>query len=145
MSGFWLSDEQEAIVESVTRLCAGFDADYWRRTDETGEFPEAFVEAMAVAVVTEVEPEHREAGTQQARRSQPHVIGIDTAFPAVQQQHQRMRHAVGRRAVHTLQANAVTDLQHHRRVPCAFGVQAQARAARAQRTGRQDRLQVRAA
>jgi acyl-CoA dehydrogenase len=47
MSGFWLNDEQEAIVESVTRLCAGFDADYWRRTDETGEFPEAFVAAMA--------------------------------------------------------------------------------------------------
>lgn len=47
MSGFWLSDEQEAIVESVTRLCAGFDAEYWRRTDETGEFPEAFVAAMA--------------------------------------------------------------------------------------------------
>ncbi|HEY9236464.1 MAG TPA: acyl-CoA dehydrogenase family protein [Phenylobacterium sp.] len=47
MSGFWLTDDQEAIVESVTRLCAGFDADYWRRTDETGEFPEAFVEAMA--------------------------------------------------------------------------------------------------
>lgn len=47
MSGFWLSDEQQAIVESVTRLCAGFDADYWRRTDETGEFPETFVAAMA--------------------------------------------------------------------------------------------------
>lgn len=47
MSGFWLSDEQEAIVESVSRLCAAFDADYWRRTDETGEFPEAFVAAMA--------------------------------------------------------------------------------------------------
>ncbi len=47
MSSFWLSDEQQAIVESVTRLCAGFDAEYWRRTDETGEFPEAFVAAMA--------------------------------------------------------------------------------------------------
>ena len=47
MSGFWLSDEQQAIVESVTRLCASFDADYWRRTDETGEFPEEFVAAMA--------------------------------------------------------------------------------------------------
>ncbi|KQW66498.1 acyl-CoA dehydrogenase [Phenylobacterium sp. Root77] len=47
MSGFWLSEEQEAIVESVTRLCAGFDADYWRKTDETGDFPEAFVAAMA--------------------------------------------------------------------------------------------------
>jgi acyl-CoA dehydrogenase len=47
MSGFWLSEEQEAIVESVTRLCAGFDAEYWRKTDETGDFPEAFVAAMA--------------------------------------------------------------------------------------------------
>lgn len=47
MSGFWLSDEQQAIVESVSRLCADFDAEYWRRTDETGEFPEAFVAAMA--------------------------------------------------------------------------------------------------
>jgi len=47
MSGFWLSEEQEAIVESVTRLCADFDADYWRRTDETGDFPEEFVAAMA--------------------------------------------------------------------------------------------------
>ena len=47
MSGFWLSDDQQAIVESVSRLCANFDAEYWRRTDETGEFPEAFVAAMA--------------------------------------------------------------------------------------------------
>lgn len=47
MSGFWLSDEQEAIVESVARLCAGFDADYWRRIDESGDFPEEFVGAMA--------------------------------------------------------------------------------------------------
>jgi acyl-CoA dehydrogenase len=47
VSGFWLTEEQEALVESVTRLCARFDADYWRRTDETGDFPEAFVAAMA--------------------------------------------------------------------------------------------------
>jgi acyl-CoA dehydrogenase len=49
MSGFWFTDEQEQIRESVTRLCAGFDADYWRRTDETGQFPEDFVAAMAQA------------------------------------------------------------------------------------------------
>jgi len=49
MTGFWFTDEQEAIRESVLRLCARFDADYWRRTDETGEFPEAFVAAMAEA------------------------------------------------------------------------------------------------
>lgn len=44
---FWLSDEQQAIRDSVARVCADFDADYWRRTDDTGDFPEAFVAAMA--------------------------------------------------------------------------------------------------
>jgi acyl-CoA dehydrogenase len=47
MIAFEFTDEQEAIRDSVTRLCARFDADYWRRTDETGEFPEDFVAAMA--------------------------------------------------------------------------------------------------
>ena len=47
MSAFDFTDEQEAIRESVSRVCARFDADYWRRTDETGEFPEAFIAAMA--------------------------------------------------------------------------------------------------
>jgi acyl-CoA dehydrogenase len=49
MSGFWLSDEQQAIRDSVARLCERFDAAYWRKTDETGVFPEAFVAAMAQA------------------------------------------------------------------------------------------------
>lgn len=49
MSGFWLSDEQQAIRDAVVRLCEGFDADYWRRTDESGVFPEAFVAAMVEA------------------------------------------------------------------------------------------------
>lgn len=49
MSGFWLTDEQQAIRDSVERLCARFDAAYWRRTDESGVFPEAFVSAMAEA------------------------------------------------------------------------------------------------
>ena len=47
MSAFWLSDEQQAIRASVARVCADFDAEYWRRTDDTGDFPEAFVAAMA--------------------------------------------------------------------------------------------------
>jgi acyl-CoA dehydrogenase len=47
MNGFWFTDEQQAIRDSVFRLCADFDAEYWRRTDETGDFPEAFVAAMA--------------------------------------------------------------------------------------------------
>ncbi|HEX4711206.1 acyl-CoA dehydrogenase family protein [Phenylobacterium sp.] len=49
MNGFWFTDEQEAIREGVLRLCARFDADYWRRADETGQFPEDFVAAMAQA------------------------------------------------------------------------------------------------
>jgi len=49
MNGFWLSGEQQAIRDAVLKLCARFDADYWRRTDESGEFPEAFVSAMGEA------------------------------------------------------------------------------------------------
>jgi acyl-CoA dehydrogenase len=47
MSGFWLNDDQEAIREAVAKVCAAFDDEYWRRTDETGTFPEEFVAAMA--------------------------------------------------------------------------------------------------
>jgi len=49
MNGFWLTDEQQAIRDGVLKLCARFDAEYWRQTDETGQFPEAFVAAMAEA------------------------------------------------------------------------------------------------
>ena len=49
MGGFWFSDEQQAIRDAVLRLCERFDGDYWRRTDESGDFPEAFVAAMAEA------------------------------------------------------------------------------------------------
>jgi acyl-CoA dehydrogenase len=47
MSGFWLTEEQEAIRDGVAKLCADFDDEYWRRTDETGIFPEEFVAAIA--------------------------------------------------------------------------------------------------
>ncbi|CAN5293722.1 acyl-CoA dehydrogenase family protein [soil metagenome] len=47
MAGFWLTEEQEAIRDGVAKLCAGFDDEYWRRTDESGIFPEAFVAAIA--------------------------------------------------------------------------------------------------
>lgn len=47
MAGFWLTEEQQAIHDGVARLCADFDDDYWRRTDETGVFPEDFVAAIA--------------------------------------------------------------------------------------------------
>ncbi|MDB5431636.1 MAG: acyl-CoA dehydrogenase [Caulobacter sp.] len=47
MSAFWPTDEQQAIREGVGRICARFDDQYWRDTDETGNFPEAFVDAVA--------------------------------------------------------------------------------------------------
>lgn len=47
MSGFWLTEEQEAIREGVNRICANYGDDYWRKTDETGIFPEGFVADMA--------------------------------------------------------------------------------------------------
>ena len=47
MSAFWLSEEQEAIREGVRQVTSGFGDDYWRETDETGHFPEAFVAEMA--------------------------------------------------------------------------------------------------
>ena len=47
MTAFEFTDDQQAIFDGVTKLCAQFDADYWRTTDETGDFPEAFVAAMA--------------------------------------------------------------------------------------------------
>ena len=39
--------DREAIREAVGRICADFDDEYWRKTDETGDFPEAFAAAMA--------------------------------------------------------------------------------------------------
>jgi acyl-CoA dehydrogenase len=47
MSSFWPTDEQAAIREGVEQVCADFDDDYWRQTDDSGRFPEAFVDAMA--------------------------------------------------------------------------------------------------
>jgi acyl-CoA dehydrogenase len=42
-----MNDDQKAIKEAVEKVCAGFDAEYWRKTDETGNWPEAFTKAMA--------------------------------------------------------------------------------------------------
>ena len=47
MADFWLTDAQTEIRDSVARLCARFDAAYWRDADTTGQFPEAFVGAFA--------------------------------------------------------------------------------------------------
>lgn len=47
MSAFWFDEQQEAIRDGVARTLAPYDDDYWRNTDETGVFPEAFVADMA--------------------------------------------------------------------------------------------------
>ena len=44
---FALSDAQEQIRESVLKICAGFDADYWLKKDREGAFPEDFYRAAA--------------------------------------------------------------------------------------------------
>jgi acyl-CoA dehydrogenase len=49
MKGFWFDDDQQAIRDGVLRVCERFDAEYWRRTDDTGEFPQAFVDAACEA------------------------------------------------------------------------------------------------
>jgi acyl-CoA dehydrogenase len=42
-----LNEDQQAIRDAVAKICAQFDAEYWRRTDETGHWPEEFTKAMA--------------------------------------------------------------------------------------------------
>ena len=44
---FSLSEDQLAIQEAVSRLCAGFEDDYWRERDRTGTFPNEFRRAIA--------------------------------------------------------------------------------------------------
>ncbi len=44
---FRFTEEQEAIRESVVKLCAGYDADYWLTRDREGGMPEEFVADIA--------------------------------------------------------------------------------------------------
>lgn len=44
-----MSDQRSSIVEGVERICARFDAAYWRRADETASFPEEFVRELTDA------------------------------------------------------------------------------------------------
>ena len=46
---FALNGDQTAIRDAVKRLAARFDADYWRRRDASGEFPDDFHKAFAEA------------------------------------------------------------------------------------------------
>jgi acyl-CoA dehydrogenase len=44
---FSLTEDQIAIQESVARVCAGFDDEYWSRKDSEAEFPHEFHRALA--------------------------------------------------------------------------------------------------
>ncbi len=42
-----MTEDQEAIKDAVEKVCAKFDAEYWRKTDDTGDWPEEFTKEMA--------------------------------------------------------------------------------------------------
>jgi acyl-CoA dehydrogenase len=44
---FTLTDDQQAIRDSMLRLCAKYDDDYWFERDHDGKFPEEFVADVA--------------------------------------------------------------------------------------------------
>lgn len=44
---FGLTEEQEAIRDSVARICADFDDAYWLKRDRDGGFPHDFYDALA--------------------------------------------------------------------------------------------------
>ena len=44
---FELTQDQQAIVDAVGRICAAYDDSYWLARDADGVFPEAFVKHMA--------------------------------------------------------------------------------------------------
>lgn len=42
-----MTEDQTAIRDAVERTCSQFDDEYWSKTDDTGDWPEAFTDAMA--------------------------------------------------------------------------------------------------
>jgi acyl-CoA dehydrogenase len=44
---FFLTDEQLAIREAITKLCTDFEPNYWLDCDNEGRFPREFVDAIA--------------------------------------------------------------------------------------------------
>ena len=42
-----LTDDQKVIRESIQKLCARFDKQYWLKADQSGDFPQEFFSAIA--------------------------------------------------------------------------------------------------
>jgi acyl-CoA dehydrogenase len=47
MTPFEMTEDRRAMQEAIARICAGYDDEFWRKTDETGNFPEQFVADIA--------------------------------------------------------------------------------------------------
>jgi acyl-CoA dehydrogenase len=47
MTALRLTEEQQAIADAVSKICEAYDDEFWRKTDDSGEFPQAFVQDMA--------------------------------------------------------------------------------------------------
>ena len=43
---FGMTDDQTAIRDAVSRICAQFDAEYWLRRDREGGFPTDFYDPI---------------------------------------------------------------------------------------------------
>lgn len=41
------NEQQQSIKDAIDKVCADFDAEYWRKIDESGDWPKEFVQAMA--------------------------------------------------------------------------------------------------
>jgi len=42
-----MTEDQQSIQDAVAAVCSQFSAEYWRKCDETGDWPEEFTRAMA--------------------------------------------------------------------------------------------------
>jgi len=42
-----MTEDQQSIQDAVAAVCRQFNAEYWRKTDDTGKWPEEFTKAMA--------------------------------------------------------------------------------------------------
>ena len=51
---FELTEDQQAIVDAVNRVCAAYGDDYWLARDADGVFPDAFVADIAIATTANV-------------------------------------------------------------------------------------------
>ena len=47
MTAYEMTEDRQAIRDAIAKICAKYDDEFWRNTDESGAFPEAFVADIA--------------------------------------------------------------------------------------------------